>query len=89
MFLWPGFQNPAGQKSNKEKSLTKVTAPKLIFARGSYVLTLKNISKVQDTVLSHAKFPNLICLSNLLQPFKEWFWQWLGGDNSQKAVEMI
>jgi hypothetical protein len=55
-------------------------------AEGSAVLTLKNVSKVQDTILFQAKFHNLICRSNLSQPVKEWFWQHLGkGDKQSKS----
>lgn len=56
------------------------------------MLTLKNISKIQAIILPHAKFENLICLSNSSQPFKEFFFffdnVW-GNSKHSKSVEMI
>lgn len=51
------------------------------------MLTLKNISKIQAIILPHAKFENLICLSNSSQPFKEVFFLTMFGGiiNSQKV----
>ena len=68
-----------GKNLTKRSHPQRSPLPSSSLAGGNYVLTLKTVSKVQDTVLFHAKFPNLICLSNLLQHFKEWFWRRLGG----------